>query len=86
MLMTAIPNRADLIAALNSSDAEDPLARRLSDALNAYSLALQRQTATGWPSTINLPAPTNEIEAFALELFVSTCTEQGLMVKIKGDS
>jgi hypothetical protein len=86
--MTAIPTRADMLAALADPDPANPLAAAIGAAIMAFGDALNTQVerAGAIPDAVILPAPSTEIEAFALELFIRELSGTGIRVKIKCDS
>jgi hypothetical protein len=86
--MTAIPTRADMLAALADPDPANPLAAAIGAAIMAFGDALNTQVerAGAIPDAVILPAPSTEIEAFALDLFVQELSGTGIRVKIKCDS
>jgi hypothetical protein len=86
--MTAIPTRAELVAALADPDPANPLAAAIGAAIMAFGDALNTQVerAGAIPDPFLLPAPTTEVEAFALDVFVRELSGTGTRVKIKGDS
>jgi hypothetical protein len=83
-----IPTRAEILAAMNDPDPANPLAAAIGAAIMAFGDALNAQVerAGAIPDPVVLPAPTTEIEAFALELFVQELSGTGIRVKIQGDS
>jgi hypothetical protein len=83
-----IPTRAEMLVAMNAPDPANPLAAAIGAAIMAFGDALNTQVerAGAIPDPVVLPAPTTEIEAFALELFVQELSGTGIRVKIKGDS
>jgi hypothetical protein len=86
--MTLPPSRAEILAALQDTD-YNPLASRVAEAMTAYRLAFQEDARRrGSLELIELPAPTDEVEAFALELFLVQSRKEmpRVVIKIKGDS
>jgi hypothetical protein len=86
--MTVPPTRAQILAALQDS-AENPLAARVAGAVAAYGRAFEEEAhRRGGLEFIRLPAPTDEVEAVALELFLDEIRAQmpSVRIKIKGDS
>jgi hypothetical protein len=86
--MSKVPTRAELMAAITDPDISNPLAAEIALAITAYADELNRQVerAGAMPDPLVLPAPSTEIEAFALELFSREIAAAGARVKIKGDS
>jgi hypothetical protein len=82
------PTPAELIAALNDPDPDNPLAAAIAETLARYTDHLSKQVLQdkAWPDLLLLPAPATEIEAFALELFTRDIAAVGVRVRIKGDS
>ncbi len=86
--MSKVPTRAELMAAITDPDMSNPLAAKIAAVIVEYTTALHQQMerACAMPDPLVLPAPTTEIEAFALELFAHELAAAGARVKIKGDS
>jgi hypothetical protein len=86
--MTVPPSRAEILAALQDPQHND-LASRVANALTAYGRAFEGQAnRRGSLETIRLPAPTDEVEAVALEMFLGEIRGKipNTVIKIKGDS
>jgi hypothetical protein len=86
--MNLPPSRAEILAALQDKN-YNPLASRVAEAMTAYRLAFEDEARRrGSLELIELPAPTDEVEAFALELFLVETRAQmpNTTIKIKGDS
>ena len=86
--MTIPPIRTQIIAALQDPKA-NAIADRVAEAVTAYGRALEEEAnRRGSLDNIRLPAPTNEIESVALELFMDEIRTSmpGVAIKIKGDS
>jgi hypothetical protein len=68
--MTLPPSRAEILAALQDPQHND-LASRVAEAMTAYSRAFEDEAnRRGSLENIRLPAPTDEVEAVALEIFL----------------
>jgi hypothetical protein len=85
--MTARPSRAEILAALQDKN-YNPLASRVAEAMTAYRLAFEYEARRrGSLELIELLAPTDGVEAFALEIFLLEIRAQmpNTAIKIKGD-
>jgi hypothetical protein len=86
--MTLPPSRAEILAALQDPNPH-PLADRVADALDALARSFSDEAARGGSlEHIRLPAPTNEVEGVALELFMQQVREEmpHANITIRGDS
>jgi hypothetical protein len=86
--MTLPPSRAEILAALQDPQHND-IASRVAEAMTAYGRAFEDEAnRRGSLETIRLPAPTGEVEAVALEIFLGEIRAQmpDTVIKIKGDS
>jgi hypothetical protein len=86
--MTLPPSRVEIVAALHDTN-YNPLASRVAEAITAYAFAFQADAwRRGSLELIELPAPTDEVEAFALEIFLVQIWKEmpKTAIKIKGDS
>ena len=86
--MTLPPSRVEIVAALHDTN-YNPLASRVAEAMTAYRLAFEDEARRrGSLELIELPAPTDEVEAFALEIFLVQIWKEmpKTAIKIKGDS
>ena len=84
--MTLPPSRAEILAALQDKN-YNPLASRVAEAMTAYRLAFEDEAyRRGSLELIELPVPTDEIEAFALEIFLLQIRKEmsNTAIKIKG--
>ena len=85
--MTLPPSRAEILAALQDPQ-HNVIASRVADAMAAYCRAFEDEAnRRGSLENIRLPAPTGEIEAVALEMFLGEIRAQmpDVSIKIKGD-
>jgi hypothetical protein len=81
------PSRAEILAALQDTN-YNRLASRVDEATTAYRLAFEEEARRrGGLDMIELPAPTGEIEAIALEIFLHEMRKQSppVAITIKGD-
>jgi hypothetical protein len=86
--MTLPPSRAEILAALQDQQHND-IASRVAEAMAAYGRAFEDDAnRRDSLENIRLPAPTDEIEAVALEIFLGEIRAQmpDTVIKIKGDS
>jgi hypothetical protein len=86
--MTVPPSRAEILAALQDKN-YNPLASRVAEAMTAYRLAFEEEARRrGGLEFIQLPAPTNEVEAFTLDMFRREIRAKmpSVVIKIKGDN
>jgi len=86
--MTLPPTRAEILAALQDTR-HNVLAARVAEAMTAYRLAFQADARRcDSLELIELPAPTDEVEAFALEIFLVQIQKEmpSVVIKIKSDS
>jgi hypothetical protein len=86
--MTVPPSRAEILAALQDPQRND-IASRVAEAITAYTRAFEdAANRRGSLENIRLPAPTDEVEAVALEMFLGEMRARmpNVPIKIKGDS
>lgn len=78
----AVPTRAELLAAIDDPDPRNPMAIAIADVVARYAdeLSLQASLCNGMPNPLVLPAPSTEIEAFALELFAADIAALGIRI------
>lgn len=86
--MNRNPSHEQILLALDDPKPDNAIALELARCLNSYSRALdqQSQRANGYPNPLRLAAPSNSIEAFALEMFKKELTDIGVRVVLTGDS
>ena len=85
--MQAVPTRAELLAAVEDHDPGNPLGVAIAVAVASYANMLGEQAERhAILHTVMLPMPSNEIEDFAIELFVSELAAMGMHVSFQGDS
>lgn len=87
--MTRVPpSRAELIAALDDPNPDNPLATAIAAVIASYANELNQQAsrAGAIPKPVILPMPQTEIEAFALELFSEEIRGMGIHITLKTDS
>jgi hypothetical protein len=82
--MNLPPSRAEILAALHDAT-PSALGSRLMDAVTAYCRAFDKEAHC---EIIRLPAPTDEVEAVALELFLDEMRAHtpSAAITIKGDN
>jgi len=80
--MHHVPTRAELLAALDDPNPDNPLAVAIGNVLASYAIELNQQAdrAGASPNPLVLPTPQTEIEAFALELFTEEMRGAGIRV------
>jgi hypothetical protein len=86
--MTLHASRAQILDAVRHADF-NPLACRVARAVADYELAFAGEARRcGSFDYIRLPAPTDEIESVALDIFLTQMRRQmaGVVFKIKGDA
>ena len=86
--MTRVPpTRAELLAALEDHNIDNPLAVAISAVIASYANALNQQAsrASAIPNPVVLPMPQTELEAFALELFTEEIRSLGIRIILKTD-
>ncbi len=78
------PSRAEILAALQDPQ-PSPLASAVFDAITVYARAFDKEAHR---EIIRLPAPTGEVEAVALEIFLDEMRAHtpNAAITIKGDS
>ncbi len=82
--MPHVPTRAELLAALDDPNPENPITTAIAAVITSYGNALAEQVsrAGGWPNPLVLPTPQTEIEAFALELFTEEIRSNGIRITL----
>lgn len=86
--MTRVPpSRAELIAALDDPNPDNPLATAIAAVIASYANELNQQASRAgvMPNLVILPMPQTELEAFALELFTEEIRSLGIRIKLKTD-
>ena len=80
--MHHVPTRAELLAALDDPNADNPLAAAIAAAITSYGNALAGQVtrAGAFHNPLVLPMPQSELEAFALELFAEEIRGAGIRI------
>lgn len=83
----APPTRAELLAALEDHNPDNPLAVAIGAVIASYANELNQQTsrAGAIPYPVILPMPQTELEAFALELFSEEIRSMGIHITLKTD-
>lgn len=84
--MTRVPpTRAELLAALEDHNVDNPLAVAISAVIASYANELNQQAsrAGAIPNPVILPMPQTELEAFALELFSEEIRSVGIQISLK---
>lgn len=84
--MTRVPpTRAELLAALEDHNVDNPLAVAIAAIIASYANELNQQAsrAGAIPNPVILPMPQTELEAFALELFTEEIRSVGIQIILK---
>jgi hypothetical protein len=86
--MSQIPTRAELQAAIDDPSDNNPLSDRIAAVVQDYAKALadQAKRAGAVPDPLVLPVPQTELEAFALELFISDIRTMGIRIAFKSSA
>jgi hypothetical protein len=82
--MTAVPTRADMLAALADPDGSNPLAARIAAAITGYGDMLNEQArrAGAVPNPFVVAMPRTAVDVFALEAFTRELAASGIKVSI----
>jgi hypothetical protein len=82
--MTAVPTRAEMLAALADPNQANPLAARIGAAITGYGDLLNEQArrAGAVPNPFVVVMPRTAVDVFALEAFTRELAASGIQVSI----